>query len=115
MWSGRHICVNHRAVTEEKTLLYFMNHKPFSPKPQWKSLVPLDIKEQVWIFVSIGMQKDSELFELFNHHILKILETGVVQRMRKKWLVIPGKYKSLLNPVEPLKTSFFDYLVRQRN
>ena len=88
-----------------------MNHKPFSPKPQWKSLVPLDIKEQVWIFVSIGMQKDSELFELFNHHILKMLETGVVERMRKKWLVIPGKYKSLLN----LKTSFLDYLTRQHN
>ena len=47
-----------RATTEEKTLLYFMNHKPFSPKPQWKSLVPLDIKELVWIFVSIGMQKE---------------------------------------------------------
>ena len=100
--------IHHRAVTEEKTLLYFMNHKPFSPKPQWKSLVPLDIKEQVWIFVSIGMQKDSELFELFNHNILKMLETGVVERMRKKWLVIPGKYKSYFNLVEPLKISSFD-------
>ena len=83
-----------RATTEEKTLLYFMNHKPFSPKPQWKSLVPLNIKELVWIFVSIGMQKDSELFELFNHHILRMLETGVVERMRKKWLVAPGKLLS---------------------
>ena len=89
-----------------------MNHKPFSPKPQWKSLVPLDIKEQVWIFVSIGMQKDSELFELFNHNILKMLETGVVERMRKKWLVIPGKYKSLSNLVEPLKISSLDHLTR---
>ena len=81
-----------RANTEEKTLLYFMNHKPFSPKPLWKDLVPLDIEERAWILVSIGMQKDSELLELFNRHVLKMLETGVIERLRRKWLVIPGYY-----------------------
>ena len=84
-----------RANTEEKTLLYFMNHKPFSPKPMWKNLVPLDIRERAWILVSIGMQKDSELLELFNRHILKLLETGVIERLRRKWLIIPG-YQVLL-------------------
>ena len=71
-----------------------MNFKAFSTKPQWKSLVTLDIKEKITFPVSIAMQKGSELLALFNHQILRMIETGVLQRMRKKWLVISGKFTS---------------------
>ena len=74
--------------------MWYMNLKAFSSKPQWKSLVTLDIKEKITFPVSIAIQKDSELLALFNHQIVRMIETGVLHRMRKKWLDIPGKISS---------------------
>ena len=74
-----------RMVNDEpKTLLYMM-FLSYSNEPRWRNLVGLDINEYVNIYISIAMQKDSEFAELFDHHIVKMQEIGLLNRIGHKW------------------------------
>ena len=37
-------------------------------------------------FVSIGLQKNSEYVEMFDYHITKMQENGIVARFKHKWM-----------------------------
>lgn len=39
-----------------------------------------------FLFLGIGLQKNSEFRELFNYEILKITESGILGKMRNFWL-----------------------------
>ena len=69
---------------EPKTLLYMM-FLSYSNEPRWQNLVGLDIEEYVNIYISIGMQKNSEFAELFDYHIAKMQENGVLNRISQRW------------------------------
>ena len=58
----------------------------YSNEPRWRNLVALDIKEYVNLHVSIAMQKDSEFAELFDHHIIEMQESGLLNRIRHRWI-----------------------------
>ena len=74
-----------RMVNDEpKTLLYMM-FLSYSNEPRWQNLVGLDIKEYVNTYISIGMQKNSEFAELFDYHIIKMQESGVLNRISHRW------------------------------
>ena len=47
-----------------------------------KDVLSLDIDETVKVNFAIGLQLNSEFTDLFNHHLLKMSEAGVIQRMR---------------------------------
>ena len=47
-----------------------------------KDVLSLDIDEASSDYYAIGLQPDSEFTDLFNHHLLKMGEAGVIQRMR---------------------------------
>ena len=46
---------------------------------------PIDIKESNEQEVSITMTKDSPYSQLFNYHLQRMDENGVIQRLQKKW------------------------------
>ncbi len=45
-----------------------------------------DFDERTLIKLSIGLQKDSELLSLFNHHILKMGQSGLLSKLSRKWI-----------------------------
>ena len=48
-----------------------------------KDVLSLDIEEGKTVNYAIGLQPNSEFTDLFNHHLLKMDEAGVIQRMRE--------------------------------
>ena len=46
----------------------------------------LDIQEFANFYVSIGLQKNSELVEMFDYHIIKMQENGIIARFKHKWM-----------------------------
>ena len=50
------------------------------------AIEPLYIDEAVQFNEAIALRKNSELTALFNHHIFKLLQTGVVDRIRHAWM-----------------------------
>ena len=70
---------------DPKTLLYHGYHD-YSKEPRWRNLVDLDIQEFANFFVSIGLQKNSEYVEMFDYHIIKMRENGIVARFKHKWM-----------------------------
>ena len=46
----------------------------------------LDIQEFANFYVSIGLQKNSELVEMFDYQIIKMQENGIIARFKHKWM-----------------------------
>ena len=47
------------------------------PNKETKNLVAYDIRESIDTSKTLAFKKDSELTALFNHHVMKLMETGV--------------------------------------
>ena len=72
--------------SQEKTLIY---HDPmtYSDEPHWGNLHALkDVEERSTFYVTIAMTKDSEFFELINYYILKMQESGLDARLKRRWM-----------------------------
>ena len=72
-------------VKEEPKTLVYLVHNSHSKEPRWQNLQGLDIEEKVNIMISIALQKDSEFAELFDHHLIKMQEKGILDRIRHEW------------------------------
>ena len=85
--SDRHIVVNTIPEVKEKSMedpkmLVYGPH-PYSKLEDY--LVALDVLETLPYYKTIVMQKDSEFTELFNRQFLMMQESGVIQRIMRKW------------------------------
>ena len=58
----------------------------------------LRLTDEVVSPLAIAFQEESELRELFNHHLLKMIESGVVKAITKKWLFLPDEVFELHDP-----------------
>ena len=77
-------------MANEKLLLYttataFSNGFRFTPTQ--KEIIPrlyaLTMDDSVYWTAAFALQKDSEFLQLFNHHILRQYETGIIRRRRR--------------------------------
>ncbi len=70
--------------------------------------VLMGFQDKITTQVGIGLQKDSELKDLFDYHIVKLRETGFMAKMRKKWLEhdTPKDYSDRIFVQEPLVLGF---------
>ena len=82
----------------DRVLLYGV-HDPYSDDEFEKQLIGLDIEEATTKYASIALQKDSEFKEIFNYHIMKLFEMGVVDRLRRKYLFRHDEDYGLLDAV----------------
>ena len=51
-----------------------------------RQLVALNVNEKVTILEGNPMQKDSEFLELFSHYLVKMQESGLVNRLKDMWV-----------------------------
>ena len=66
-------------------------------------VVPLKMYDTYRVFSSFSLRHNSEYLPLFNHRILKALETGILHRMKKKQdIPMPTPLKIGLTEPEPL-------------
>lgn len=65
---------------EDKKTLFYGVYDPFSQNPYEQQLTGLKVVESFPLFEGIGLQKNSEFTELFNYHIFKLYESGVIKR-----------------------------------
>ena len=85
--SGRHIVVDtipevrEKSMEDPKMLVY--GPHPYSMLED--HLVALNVLETLPYYKTVVMQKDSEFTELFNRQFLKMQESGVMQRIMRKW------------------------------
>ena len=79
-----------RAAEEPKVLAYTI-HRPWTEDTAEKQLVPLDITEKLTIYEGSPMQKNSEFLELFTHHTVRLQESGVLGKLKSKWLAKAGE------------------------
>ena len=75
-------------ISEPKTLLYILDTTALHPKdPKDKYLLDqvafLKMDDSDNLMVGFGLQKDSEFLALFNHYILKGMESGILDRLFK--------------------------------
>ena len=61
-------------------------YSPYTSKPYEKEFVNLEVRDAIVLYNSLVLQKDSEFTELFNYHLLKMQETGTVERMKLRWI-----------------------------
>ena len=71
-----------RVVTEQKTLYY----GSIAWARDHRGIKPLIIDELVKRSEAIGLQKNSEFTSLFTYHILKMEQSGLIDRIRHKWM-----------------------------
>ena len=71
----------------------------------FRQTFPLNMDDAVYQSNTLGLQKDSEFLQLFNHYIMKAYETGFFKRLFRKYyinLFIKENYEM----VEPLPLGF---------
>ena len=51
--------------------------------------VALNIRDALYGHFSFGLQKDSEFGQIFNYHLLKMQQSGILEGLHKKWLESP--------------------------
>ena len=66
-------------------------YSPYTAKPYEKEFVSLDMADAVTLYNSLALRKDSEFTALFNYVLLKMQETGTMERMRLRWIVLGGE------------------------
>ena len=74
----------------DRVLLYGV-FDPFSQHELEKQLIGLQIEEAITVHEGVVLQKDSEFKELFNHHIMKLYEVGVIDRLMRKNVIIQNE------------------------
>ena len=96
------------ANNEPKTLAYHSCDQ--SDDPLWKNLVCLNIQEYTMFFKTIALQKNSEFLELVDHHLIKMLENGWIDRLQKKWMYkANGDYEGIKASVITVENLMFPF------
>ena len=71
-------------LTEPKTLTYgaktFLGKYPPSVIKLQRQTFPLEMDDSVYAAASFALQKDSEFLQIFNHYIMKAMESGFLNR-----------------------------------
>ena len=80
-----------RRVREEEKTLMWAAYSPYTAKPYEKEFVNLDIADAVTLYNSLALQKDSEFTDLFNYYLLKMQESGTIERMKLRWISIANE------------------------
>ena len=88
-----------RVLEMEKTLLW-APYSPFKTKPYEKRLVNLEIRETVVLYLSLVLQKDSEFTEVFNYHLLKMMENGKMEAMKLRWMTSSNQEFGISNAIQ---------------
>ena len=50
------------------------------------NLVVLDLEDQLYYHQTLAFKKDSEFVDLFNYHIKKLEETGILSTLKDNWI-----------------------------
>ena len=78
-------------VSEPKTLWYTVFSATHSTNPKdlqyTNQFFALKMDDAVYGILTLGLQKDSEFLQVFNHYILKQFETGYSRRLYRKYHV----------------------------
>ena len=84
-----HVKALFEAISEPKTLWYTVFSSTQSKDPEiqryFNQLFALKMDDAVYGIMTMGLQKDSEFLQLFNHNILKQLETGFSRRLYRQY------------------------------
>lgn len=83
----------------DDTVVLYGTYDPYSDNELEKQLIGLQIEESYNEYEGIGLQKNSEFTELFNHHIMKLYEMGVMDRLMRKHVIRHDKQYGLAEPV----------------
>ena len=75
----------HEVISDSKTLLYGLSTSLIPNNPLQKSLMDqmfaLKMYDASYALGTLGLQKDSEFLPIFNHYILKEMESGFLKRL----------------------------------
>ena len=78
-----------QVVNNPKTLYYANLHNQIGQNPSQKLLrdktLALKMDDAVYATATLGLQKDSEFTQLFNHFILKAMESGCFKRLYRNY------------------------------
>ena len=83
-----------RVMNNPKSLMWAFDQAGF---------VILDVPDNVAIDKSLAFQKGSELIKIFNNNLLKMYESGLMTRVKKKWY---GEIDEVFEMVDPLVLTF---------
>ena len=72
-------------LTDPKSLLYVMSSSLASPDPILDKVFALKMDDAVYGSLTLGLQKNSEFLQIFNHYILKEIESGYLRRLYLKY------------------------------
>ena len=50
-----------------------------------EGLQMLNVQDKLINSIGFAMEENSELLEMFNYHLIEIIETGVFQRLKRRW------------------------------
>ena len=70
-------------IITDPTFVLYAGSSSFLPYPE---LTVLSIVETIRTDLSIALQKDSEFTKLFDYQIQKLIQSGLLVKMRHKWL-----------------------------
>ena len=92
---------------DDKDIMSFVMDNPktvvWAFENRWPNLVVLDITENTATDKSLAFNKDSEFTKIFNNNLLKMQESGLINRIKKKWY---GDYDKVFGMSEPLVLTF---------
>ena len=83
---------------DDKVVLYG-TYDPHSDNELENQLIGLKIEEAYNEYEGIGLQKYSEFTELFNYHIMKLFEMGMVDRLMRKHVIKHDKEYGIAEPI----------------
>ena len=83
-----------RVMNNPKSLMWAFDQAGF---------VILDVPDNVAIDKSLAFQKGSELIKIFNNNLLKMYESGLMTRVKKKWY---GEIDEVFEMADPLVLTF---------
>ena len=62
-------------------------------------IIELDIIEAATLPQAFAFKKGSEFFALFNYQLLKMIESGMTKRIKKKWARDPNQEYGMAEPI----------------
>ena len=90
-------------ITRDQNTLFYCARSCLENQIMDGKVVPLKMSDTYHVFSSFSLRHNSEYLPLFNHRILKALETGILHRMKKKHSIpLATPLKIGLTEPEPL-------------
>ena len=77
-----------------KTILYH-----YADRLDTAGIIELDIVEAATLPQAFAFKKGSEFFALFNYQLLKMIESSITKRIKKKWAKDPNHEYGMAEPI----------------